>query len=229
MQDCICDPLVCACAPENLFPAPAYRTSRPFRRALKRVNQWTSDPSGVGDASASRARDRIGISNHLAAVLPRIAWHNVLHQLEYGETSAEVLSRSGAPESQARAWLSVIEAITNGNICDFCWRCDGLTGRSCRSTKGTSRVVAWMRAELLPLSAKPSKMQDTPVLESELERSDKHTKSVLHASAKIDRRSFREIFGRAGDFADLKSKMNALRQRLVVKNEVIRIFQQWKF
>ena len=86
-----------------------------------------------------------------------------------------------------------------------------------------------MRAELLPLSAKPPRMQDTPVLESELERSDKHAKSVLHASAKIDRRSFREIFGRAGDFADPKSKMNALRQRLVVKNEVIRIFQQWKF
>jgi len=72
-------------------------------------------------------------------------------------------------------------------------------------------------------------MQDTPVLESELERSNKHAKSVLHASAKIDRRSFREIFGRAGDFADPKSKMNALRQCLVVKNEVIRIFQQGNF
>ena len=118
---------------------------------------------------------------------------------------------------------------TKGNISDFCWRADGLTGRSCRSTKRTSRVVAWMRTKLLPLSAKPPQMQDTPVLQSELKRSDKHTKPILHASAKIDRRSFREIFGRAGDFADPKSKMNALRQRLVVKNKVIRIFQQWKF
>ena len=45
----------------------------------------------------------------------------------------------------------------------------------------------------------------------------------------IDGRSFLEILGRTGNFTDLKSKVHALREHLVVEDEVIGVLEQWQF
>jgi hypothetical protein len=72
-------------------------------------------------------------------------------------------------------------------------------------------------------------MEETPLLKQKLQGGAQHAEPVLHASAKVDGRRFFKIFGWARNLSDAKSKVNTLRQDLIVEHEIIRIFQQRKF
>ena len=72
-------------------------------------------------------------------------------------------------------------------------------------------------------------MNQPPPLKCELDRGGEHIKAVFHASAEIDRRGFLEILGRTGNFTDLKSKVHALREHLVVEDEVVGVLEQGQF
>src|SRR4029453_6994531 len=69
-------------------------------------------------------------------------------------------------------------------------------------------------------------MSQPPTLERELESRTQDAEAVGDATSKVDRRRILKVFGRTGDFSDAKAEMNALREHLVIKNEVVGIFEQ---
>src|SRR5258708_37230523 len=75
--------------------------------------------------------------------------------------------------------------------------------------------------ELSALEAVDAKASEPPLLQGKLEGSQEHAQPVSDTPSEIDRRSFFEVLGRAGDFSDAKAEVYALRQHLVVKNKVI--------
>ena len=53
-----------------------------------------------------------------------------------------------------------------------------------------------------------------------------YPQTIRHASLKVDGGCFLKIFRRARNLADAKSKHHGLRNHLIVKNKIIRVFQE---
>ena len=71
-------------------------------------------------------------------------------------------------------------------------------------------------------------MNHANLLKSKLQRGGEHPETVLHATPKVDGRGFFEILGGTGNFSDAKAEVNALRQHLIIEDEVVGIFEQRK-
>ena len=69
-------------------------------------------------------------------------------------------------------------------------------------------------------------MSQARLLQGKLQRRCQHSQTILHAAAEVDGRRFFEIFGRARNFADAEAEVHALRQHLVVEDEVVGVFEQ---
>src|SRR5450755_1027854 len=91
-----------------------------------------------------------------------------------------------------------------------------------------SVIFSQARLQPAPVFGKNSEASQSPFLQGKLHRGSKHPESVFHAAAEVDGRRLGKVFRRAGHFADLESKVNALRQHLIIKNKIIGIFEQWK-
>ena len=87
-------------------------------------------------------------------------------------------------------------------------------------------MLATAISSFLPLRLNRGRCISPHLLQRKLQRRTQHAEAVLHAAAEIDGRRLFEILGRARNLADAKSEVHALRQHLVVEDEVGRIFQQ---
>src|SRR5258708_6038161 len=55
-----------------------------------------------------------------------------------------------------------------------------------------------------------------------------YSQSIFHAAFEVDGRGFLEVTRRAGDLADAKTEHDRLGKHLIVEDEVVRVFEQWK-
>src|SRR5580700_2690483 len=69
-------------------------------------------------------------------------------------------------------------------------------------------------------------MNNASPLERKLQSSFEDPKAVLNAATKIDGRRFFKIFGRAGNLPNTEAEVDALRQHLVVENEIVAILPE---
>ena len=58
--------------------------------------------------------------------------------------------------------------------------------------------------------------------------SRQYSQPIFHAASKADGGSFLKVAGWAGDLADSKTEHHGLSEHLIVEDEVVRVFQQWK-
>src|SRR5271154_820774 len=72
-------------------------------------------------------------------------------------------------------------------------------------------------------------MEHADLFEGELKSGGEDAEAVFHAAAEVDGGGLLEIFRRAGNFSDAEAEMDALRQHLVVEDEVVGVFEQGKF
>ncbi len=68
-------------------------------------------------------------------------------------------------------------------------------------------------------------MNNADLVRDKTERRAKHTQSVFDAPLEINRRCLLKVLCWAGDFPDLESEHHRLGDHLVVKNKIIRVFQ----
>jgi hypothetical protein len=76
------------------------------------------------------------------------------------------------------------------------------------------------------LVAEAGQVEQAHFLQGKLQRRADHAKTIRHAAPKVDRRRFLKIFRGAGNLADTKSEVHALRQHLIIEDKVIGIFEQ---
>src|SRR5258707_15001292 len=95
-----------------------------------------------------------------------------------------------------------------------------------RGRQSTLVVRLGTRLESPPLFTEDRGVNDAGALERELKSGLQNLETVPNAAAEIDGRCFLEIFRRTGNLADAKAEVDALREHLVVKNEVIAIFPE---
>src|SRR5204863_7270918 len=63
--------------------------------------------------------------------------------------------------------------------------------------------------------------EEPPASQTETQRRAKATEAVTHASTKVNRGSFRQIFRRARDLADFRTQPNDLGEHLVVEHKIV--------
>src|SRR5579871_2111879 len=90
-------------------------------------------------------------------------------------------------------------------------------------------VIGTAGFDFATLTVEDGEMGEPETLQSKLQRSRQHPEAVFHAAAEVDGRCFLEITRWAGNFADAESEVGALRQHLIVEDEVIGIFQKRQF
>src|SRR5271166_2180946 len=91
-----------------------------------------------------------------------------------------------------------------------------------------STLVVWLGARLqgLSLFAENGVAGDSGALERKLKRGLQNFETVSNAAPEIYGGGFREIFCRAGNFADAEAEVHALGEHLVVENEIVAVFAQ---
>src|SRR5258708_26602696 len=83
--------------------------------------------------------------------------------------------------------------------------------------------------QLSSLRIKNREVPQPVLLQIKLQSRVQDTEAVFHAALEINRRCLREILRGARNFADAKTKMNALREHLAVEDKIIRVFEQRHF
>src|SRR5260370_34326564 len=83
--------------------------------------------------------------------------------------------------------------------------------------------------QLSSLRIKNREVSQPVLLQLKLQSGVQDTEAVFDAALEVNRRCLGEILRGARNFADAKTKMNALREHLAVEDKIIRVFKQRKF
>src|SRR6202795_1569256 len=140
-----------------------------------------------------------------------------------------------APDgTPAPAWQAPLAASRPTNAPAMKSRC-AMRVRSARLAAGPAvgnlRTVipgVETRLQAAALAVENPELSQSDFLQAELHRRQQHAQPILHAAPEINRRSFRKIFCRAGNFAYPEAEHTALRQHLIVKEKIVRVLQQRK-
>src|SRR5262249_42545087 len=99
-----------------------------------------------------------------------------------------------------------------------------------RTTGDSARIVSGeSRFEPFAFRIEDTISRQAPFLQRELQCGRQNPKAILDTPPEVDRRGFREIFCGARNLPNLKAKVGALREHLVVENKIVRVFEKRKF
>jgi len=69
---------------------------------------------------------------------------------------------------------------------------------------------------------------NSQLVRGKAEGRSQHTQAVFDAAFEVDGRSIFKVLGGAGNFADLETEHDGLRNHLVVEDKIIGVLKQWQ-
>jgi hypothetical protein len=94
---------------------------------------------------------------------------------------------------------------------------------------GGSRVVGGIAGlKFAAFIAEAGQVDQAGPLQRELHRSRQDAETIFHAAAEVDGGGFLEVLRGTRHFTDVKAEVDTLGEHLVIEDEVVGIFQQWK-
>jgi hypothetical protein len=87
-------------------------------------------------------------------------------------------------------------------------------------------VIGILRFEFAALCAEALQMDHSHFLQGKLQRGSDYFKPIFHAAMKVNGGGLLKIFGGTGNFSDAETEVDALRQHLVIEDEVVGVFKQ---